>query len=162
MVNDRQSLDLTTFAHASGGGEVEWLISDAPVPYPEAVAAMETRVAAIAAREAPEGIWLGQQKLSGKAAESYHLPQPTDLHEAAWLVDWNGKLLKTVYTNSRNTSGMAYGNGCNPGFHGGYGLGIGHRRVGYQPFDRAAAKGVRKRRQIKALAVINHWLTITC
>jgi hypothetical protein len=61
---------------------------------------------------APEGLWLGQQKLSGKSAESYHLPQPTDLREAAWLVDWNGKLLKTVYTNSRNTSGMAYGNGC--------------------------------------------------
>ncbi len=28
---------------------------------------------------APEGLWLGQQKLSGKSAESYHLPQPTDL-----------------------------------------------------------------------------------
>jgi len=40
------------------------------------------------------------------------LPEPKDLREAAWLVDWNGKLLKTVYTNSRNTSGMAYGNGC--------------------------------------------------
>ena len=61
---------------------------------------------------APEGLWLGQQKLSGKAAESYHLPEPTDLREAAWLVDWNGKLLKTVQTNSRNTSGMAYGDGC--------------------------------------------------
>jgi hypothetical protein len=61
---------------------------------------------------APEGIWLGQQKLSGKSAESYHLPQPKDLREAAWLMDWNGKLLKTVQTNSRNTSGMAYGNGC--------------------------------------------------
>jgi hypothetical protein len=61
---------------------------------------------------APEGLWLGQQKLSGKAAQSYHLPDPKDLREAAWLVDWNGKLLKTVLTNSRNTSGMAYGNGC--------------------------------------------------
>jgi lipoyl(octanoyl) transferase len=58
MVNDRQSLDLTTFALPLGGGAVEWLISDAPVPYPEAVAAMETRVAAIAAHEAPEGVWL--------------------------------------------------------------------------------------------------------
>jgi lipoyl(octanoyl) transferase len=58
MVNDRQSLDLTTFAQPLGGSEVEWLISDAPVPYPEAVAAMETRVAAIAAHEAPEGVWL--------------------------------------------------------------------------------------------------------
>src|SRR3954469_8330443 len=38
---------------------------------------------------APEGLWLGQQKVSGKhATEDYHLPEPTDLHEAAWLVDW--------------------------------------------------------------------------
>ena len=36
----------------------------------------------------------------------------TDPDEAAWLVDWNGKLLKTVLTHSRNTSGMAYGDGC--------------------------------------------------
>ena len=35
-----------------------------------------------------------------------------DLHEAAWLVNWSGKLLKTVMTPSRNTSGMAYGDGC--------------------------------------------------
>src|SRR5580700_8171375 len=58
MVNDRQSLDLTTFAQASGGGAVEWRISDAPVPYPEALDGMETRVAAIAAHEAPELVWL--------------------------------------------------------------------------------------------------------
>ena len=37
------------------------------------------------------------------------LPDPD---EAAWLVDWSGKLVKTVITHSRNTSGMAYGNGC--------------------------------------------------
>jgi hypothetical protein len=61
---------------------------------------------------APEGLWIGQQKLSGQAAREYHLPDPPDLHEAAWLMDWNGKLLKTVTTNSRNTSGMAYGDGC--------------------------------------------------
>ena len=61
---------------------------------------------------APEGLWLGQQKLSGDSAKRYGVPEPSDLHEAAWLVDWNGKLLKTVQTNSRNTSGMAYGNGC--------------------------------------------------
>ena len=58
MVNDRQSLDLTTFAGAPGGDAVEWRISDAPVPYLEAVAAMESRVAAIAAGEAPELVWL--------------------------------------------------------------------------------------------------------
>ena len=58
MVNDRENLDLTAFAGPAGGGAVEWLIADAPVPYPEAVAAMEARVAAIAAHEAPELVWL--------------------------------------------------------------------------------------------------------
>src|SRR3954471_11759784 len=55
MVNDRQSLDLTTFARP---GAVEWLISRAPVPYPEALAVMESRVAAIAANKAPELVCL--------------------------------------------------------------------------------------------------------
>jgi len=58
MVNDRQSLDLTPFAGAAGACAVEWRISDDPVPYLEAVAAMETRVAAIAANEASELVWL--------------------------------------------------------------------------------------------------------
>jgi len=35
-----------------------WFVSDAPVPYPEAVAAMEARVAAIHAGTAPECVWL--------------------------------------------------------------------------------------------------------
>ena len=75
MINDRQSLDLTTFAHPPGGDAVEWRISEAPVPYPEAVAAMEARVAAIAAHEAPEGVWLLEHPplytsgTSGKAAD---------------------------------------------------------------------------------------------
>jgi lipoyl(octanoyl) transferase len=58
MVNDRQSLDLTTFARAEGGGEVEWRISAAPVPYPDAVAEMETRAAQIAEGKAAERVWL--------------------------------------------------------------------------------------------------------
>jgi lipoyl(octanoyl) transferase len=58
MVNDRQNLDLTAFARPAGGGVVEWRVSDAPVPYLEAIATMEARVAAIAAGEAPELIWL--------------------------------------------------------------------------------------------------------
>jgi lipoyl(octanoyl) transferase len=57
MVNDRQHLDLTPFS-APGGEPVEWRISDSPVPYPEAVAAMEARAAAIFAGEAPEQVWL--------------------------------------------------------------------------------------------------------
>jgi lipoyl(octanoyl) transferase len=58
MVNDRQSLDLTPLARPAGGGAVEWRISDVPVPYPEAVAAMEARVADIAAGRASELVWL--------------------------------------------------------------------------------------------------------
>src|SRR5262245_26383625 len=47
-------------AHASALGQcegVEWLISQEPVAYPIALAAMEQRVAAIIAGEAPELIW---------------------------------------------------------------------------------------------------------
>src|SRR6202158_1959728 len=57
MVNSRQSLYLSTFARADGSA-VEWLISDAPVPYLAAIAAMEARVADIAAQNAPELVWL--------------------------------------------------------------------------------------------------------
>ena len=58
MVNVRQDLDLTTFAHPAGGEAVEWRISEAPVHYPDAVAAMESRVADIATGKAPELVWL--------------------------------------------------------------------------------------------------------
>src|SRR3981189_3450107 len=58
MVSNRQNLDLTTFLQPAGGGAVARGISDAPVPYPEAVAVMEARVAEIAAGEAPELVWL--------------------------------------------------------------------------------------------------------
>jgi lipoyl(octanoyl) transferase len=58
MVNDRQNLDLTAFARTPGAAAVEWLISDQPIPYSEAVAAMESRVADIAAGRAPEMVWL--------------------------------------------------------------------------------------------------------
>jgi lipoyl(octanoyl) transferase len=57
MVNGRQNLDLTTF-RAPAGGPVEWRVSDRPVDYAEAVAAMEARAAAIAAGEASELVWL--------------------------------------------------------------------------------------------------------
>lgn len=58
MVNDRQSLDLTIFAPPADGAPVEWRISPTPVPYLEAVAAMEARAAAIAAHDASELVWL--------------------------------------------------------------------------------------------------------
>ena len=47
----------------------------------------------------------------GRAGRFVSPPEPKSLTEAAWLVDWNGKLLKTVTTPSRNTSGMAVGGG---------------------------------------------------
>ena len=55
-----------------------------------------------------EGLWVAQQKSATTPADAAN----SDRDEAAWLVDWNGKLLKTVVTHSRNTSGLAYGNGC--------------------------------------------------
>src|ERR1700712_4722862 len=57
MINDRQSLDLKRPA-LSTPDHVEWRISEEPIPYPEAVAAMEARVAAIAAGDASELVWL--------------------------------------------------------------------------------------------------------
>ena len=75
MVNARQTLDFATFAAPADSGAVEWAISDRPVPYPEAIAAMETRVARIAANEAPERVWLLEHPAlytsgtTGKAAD---------------------------------------------------------------------------------------------
>jgi len=44
---------------ARGDGQpAEWIISSAPMPYPQALEAMRARASAIAAGEAPEAIWL--------------------------------------------------------------------------------------------------------
>jgi streptogramin lyase len=60
----------------------------------------------------PEGLWVGEQKLTGDQAARYGVPVPDDLLENAWLLDWNtGEVLKTIRTECRNTSGMAYGEG---------------------------------------------------
>src|SRR4051794_26042569 len=59
-----------------------------PGMYPNALAVMT---------DAPGGLWIGQQKANPSNARQYGVPEdPTGLDEAAWLVDWNGKLLKTV------------------------------------------------------------------
>jgi lipoyl(octanoyl) transferase len=79
MVNDRQSLDLTTFSRPSAGASVEWRISDSEVAYPEAVAVMEERVAAIAAGAAPELVWLLEHPplyTSGTSGNSGDLLEP--------------------------------------------------------------------------------------
>src|ERR687891_367044 len=75
-----------------------------PGMYPNALAVMT---------DAPGGLWIGQQKANPSNAKQYSVPlDDTGLDEAAWLVDWNGKLLKTIMTHARDTSGLAYGNGC--------------------------------------------------
>ncbi len=52
-----RSLSLSDFAR-SDGVPAGWAVSRAPVPYPEAVAFMEARAAAIAAGDASELVWL--------------------------------------------------------------------------------------------------------
>jgi hypothetical protein len=47
---------------------------------------------------AHEGLWIAQQKISGSQRLLYDLPEPADPTEVCWLVDWKGKLLKTVKT----------------------------------------------------------------
>jgi lipoyl(octanoyl) transferase len=74
MVNGRQTMDFTRLSRGSENS-VEWLISDSPVPYPDALAAMEARVADIADRDAPELVWLLEHPplytsgTSGKASD---------------------------------------------------------------------------------------------
>src|SRR5687767_13061607 len=63
-----------------------------PGMYPNALAVMT---------DAPGGLWIGQQKVTASNAKTYNLPVLPDPDEAAWLVDWHGKLIKTVTTPSR-------------------------------------------------------------
>ncbi|MEJ0013147.1 MAG: lipoyl(octanoyl) transferase LipB [Bauldia sp.] len=58
---------------------VDWTIAPAPVAYPDAVAAMEARVAAIAAGTAPEQVWLVEHPplyTAGTSAKADDLLQP--------------------------------------------------------------------------------------
>jgi len=57
LVNARADASIPLLP-ASGSPPVDWVVSDALVPYPEALAAMETRAARIAAGEARECVWL--------------------------------------------------------------------------------------------------------
>lgn len=57
----------------------EWLISDVAIPYPDALAAMEQRVADIAAGQAPELVWLLEHPplyTSGTSAQEGDLLDP--------------------------------------------------------------------------------------
>lgn len=55
---------------------VEWSLAPAPVAYPDAVAAMEARVAAILTHEAPEQVWLLEHPplyTAGTSAQAHDL-----------------------------------------------------------------------------------------
>jgi lipoyl(octanoyl) transferase len=94
---------LTTFAHPAGGGAVEWRISDSPVPYPEAIAAMEARVAAIATHQAPELVWLLEHPAlytsgtSGKAADLLDARFPVFATGRGGQITYHGPGQRVVY-----------------------------------------------------------------
>lgn len=61
------------------GSSVEWIISDGLVPYPDALAAMRARAAAIADGTAPEAVWLLEHPplyTAGTSAEPGDLLDP--------------------------------------------------------------------------------------
>ncbi|NEV01221.1 lipoyl(octanoyl) transferase LipB [Bradyrhizobium uaiense] len=103
MVNDRQSLDLTTFARPSGGEAVEWRIADRPVPYPDSLAAMDARVAAIADGSAPELVWLLEHPplytsgTSGKADDLLDPRFPTFQSGRGGQVTYHGPGQRVAY-----------------------------------------------------------------
>lgn len=57
---------------------VEWIVTDGLTPYPEAVAHMEARAAAIAAGEAPEQVWLVEHPPLYTAGTSANVADLTD------------------------------------------------------------------------------------
>jgi lipoyl(octanoyl) transferase len=86
VVNAR--IGLTGGMLPAAGPAAEWSVSDAPVGYVEAVAAMEARAAAIAAGTAPELIWLLEHPplyTSGTSA------RPDDLIDARFPLYESGR-----------------------------------------------------------------------
>jgi lipoyl(octanoyl) transferase len=73
---------------AAAGAAVEWRVSDAPVAYEAALAAMEERAAAIAEGAAPELVWLLQHPPLYTAGTS---ARPEELLDARFPVHWTGR-----------------------------------------------------------------------
>jgi lipoyl(octanoyl) transferase len=88
MVNERTSRDFSPFARRADGRAIEWLVSDMPVPYPEAVAAMEQRVADIAVGREAELVWLLEHPPLYTAGTS---ARATDLLERRFPVFESGR-----------------------------------------------------------------------
>jgi lipoyl(octanoyl) transferase len=58
LTNINEACQIGAKLHRADGQPVEWRIFDAPLDYETALAMMDARVAAIAAGEAPEAVWL--------------------------------------------------------------------------------------------------------
>ncbi len=82
---------------------VEWRISDALVPYADAVALMEARVEAIAARAAPELIWLLEHPplytagTSARAADLVHARFPVHKTGRGGQFTYHGPGQRVIY-----------------------------------------------------------------
>jgi lipoyl(octanoyl) transferase len=74
--------------------QIEWCVADAPVPYPEAVAAMEERAAAIIEGRARELIWLLEHPPVYTAGTS---ADPSDLIDPRFPVFKTGRGGKYTY-----------------------------------------------------------------
>jgi lipoyl(octanoyl) transferase len=102
MVNDRQNLSFEAFAGPPGAA-VEWRISDHPVDYLEAVAAMEARAAAIGAGEAKELVWLLEHPplytsgTSGKAGDLLEARFPLFASGRGGQVTYHGPGQRVAY-----------------------------------------------------------------
>ena len=91
MVNARSLLtpaSIPALKPAAGQPPVEWRVSEAPVPYEAAIAAMDWRVAAITAGDAPEQVWLLEHPPLYTAGTS---ARPQDLIEARFPVHQTGR-----------------------------------------------------------------------
>ncbi len=75
-----------------GEAPVEWRISDKPVPYPDAVALMEERVAAIAAGAAPELVWLLEHPPLYTSGTSAHAEDLLDARFPVFATGRGGQL----------------------------------------------------------------------
>lgn len=87
MVNGRDDLDLMPPSEPDSE-PVEWRIASSRVAYPDAVAEMEARAAAIAAGEAPELVWLLEHPPLYTSGTSGH---DTDLLDARFPLFQTGR-----------------------------------------------------------------------
>ncbi len=102
MVNTRGDLDLTCLP-TPGTPPAQWRIASAPVAYPDAVAAMEARAAAIAAGTAPELVWLVEHPplytsgTSGRDGDLLTAPFPVFRSGRGGQVTYHGPGQRVVY-----------------------------------------------------------------